>query len=98
MGDHGNHYHLFIETPDANLAEGMKWLQNTYTRRFNVRHRAWGRVFGDSCKSVVVEGELPGEGWDCERRRRESVLDYPWSSLAGSSPWRTRSSFLKNSA
>jgi REP-associated tyrosine transposase len=43
----GNHYHLFIETPEANLVEGMKWLQNTYTRRFNVRHRAWGRVFGD---------------------------------------------------
>jgi putative transposase len=36
----GNHYHLFIETPEANLVEGMKWLQNTYTRRFNVRHRA----------------------------------------------------------
>jgi putative transposase len=55
----GNHYHLFIETPEANLVEGMKWLQNTYTRRFNVRHRAWGRVFGDRYKSVVVEGELP---------------------------------------
>ena len=55
----GNHYHLFIETPEANLVEGMKWLQNTYTRRFNVRHRAWGRVFGDRYKRVVVEGELP---------------------------------------
>ena len=55
----GNHYHLFIETPEANLVEGMKWLQNTYTRRFNVRHRAWGRVFGDRYKCVVVEGELP---------------------------------------
>ena len=55
----GNHYHLLIETPEANLVEGMKWLQNTYTRRFNVRHRAWGRVFGDRYKCVVVEGELP---------------------------------------
>ena len=43
----GNHYHLFIGTPEGNLVEGMKWLQNTYTRRYNVRHRAWGRVFGD---------------------------------------------------
>ncbi len=55
----GNHYHLLIETPEANLVDGMKWLQNTYTRRFNVRHRAWGRVFGDRYKSVVVEGEVP---------------------------------------
>jgi putative transposase len=54
-----NHYHLCIETPEANLVDGMKWLQNTYTRRFNVRHRAWGRVFGDRYKAVVVEGELP---------------------------------------
>ena len=23
----GNHYHLFIETPEANLVDGMKWLQ-----------------------------------------------------------------------
>ena len=35
----GNHYHLVIETPEPNLVAGMQWLQNTYTRRFNVRHR-----------------------------------------------------------
>ncbi len=23
----GNHYHLLVETPEANLAAGMKWLQ-----------------------------------------------------------------------
>ena len=92
----GNHYHLFIETPEANLVEGMKWLQNTYTRRFNVRHRAWGRVFGDRYKCVVVEGELPeyyGSLVDyihlnparaaiVSGRRGESLLDYRWSSLA----------------
>jgi putative transposase len=55
----GNHYHLLIETPAANLVEGMGWLQNTYTRRFNARHRQWGRLFGDRYKSVLVEA---GEG------------------------------------
>src|SRR6059058_1984263 len=54
-----NHYHLMIETPEANLVAGMKWLQNTVTRRFNVRHRAWGRVFGDRYKAVAVEGRTP---------------------------------------
>ncbi len=34
-----NHYHLFVETPEPNLAAGMKWLQNANTRRFNTRHR-----------------------------------------------------------
>ena len=28
-----NHYHLMLQTPEANLVAGMKWLQNTYTRR-----------------------------------------------------------------
>ena len=25
-----NHYHLLIQTPGANLVEGMKWLQSTF--------------------------------------------------------------------
>ena len=53
----GIHYHLLIETPEATLVAGMKWLQKTYTRRFNVRHRAWGRLSGDRYKAVVVEAE-----------------------------------------
>jgi len=24
-----NHYHWLIETPEANLVEGMRWVQNT---------------------------------------------------------------------
>src|SRR6266481_2567508 len=52
-----NHYHLMLETPEANLIEGMKWLQNTYTRRFNSRHRLWGRLFGDSLQGGVNRRE-----------------------------------------
>jgi putative transposase len=50
----GNHYHLFIQTPEANLVEGMKWLQNTVTRRFNVRHREWGRLFLNSASKKQI--------------------------------------------
>jgi putative transposase len=50
-----NHYHLMLETPEANLVAGMKWLQNTYTRRFNNRHHLWGRLFGDRYKAVLSE-------------------------------------------
>jgi REP element-mobilizing transposase RayT len=93
----GNHYHLFIETPEANLVEGMKWLQNTVTRRFNIRHRQWGRLFGDRYTAVIVEGELPayyetlmnyihlnpGRAGLVNVEKGESILDYPWSSVAG---------------
>ena len=33
-----NHYHLLLQTPEPNLVDGMKWLQGTYTQRFNNRH------------------------------------------------------------
>jgi REP-associated tyrosine transposase len=53
-----NHYHLMVETPEANLVTGMKWLHNTYTRRHNCRHRLWGRLFGDRYKAILNEGRL----------------------------------------
>jgi REP element-mobilizing transposase RayT len=28
-----SHYHLLLETPEANLVVGMKWMQGTYTKR-----------------------------------------------------------------
>src|SRR5712691_1415301 len=31
-----NHFHLVVETPKANLVDGMKWLLGTYTSRFNL--------------------------------------------------------------
>jgi REP element-mobilizing transposase RayT len=62
----GNHYHLFIETPEANLVAGMSWLQNTVTRRYNVRHMAWGRLFGDRYKAVLVE-EKWGQGANLDK-------------------------------
>ncbi len=41
-----NHYHWVLETPKANLVEGMTWFQNAFTRRINARNRLWGHLFG----------------------------------------------------
>lgn len=30
-----NHYHLALQTPDANLVQGMQWFQSTFGNRFN---------------------------------------------------------------
>ena len=30
-----NHYHLAIETPKANLVDGMHWVQGTFAAEFN---------------------------------------------------------------
>jgi REP element-mobilizing transposase RayT len=51
----GNHYHLLLETPEANLVAGMKWLQGTYTQRFNVRHKLWGHLFQGRYKALPID-------------------------------------------
>jgi len=66
-----NHYHWLLETPEANLVQGMKWFQNTYTRRFNTRHRASGHLFGGRYKAILVQGD--GEGG---RDYVTSLMDY----------------------
>ncbi len=55
-----NHYHVVLETPDANLVAGMAWLQGTYTIRLNHRHKLIGHVLSGRYKAQVVEGSGTG--------------------------------------
>jgi REP element-mobilizing transposase RayT len=50
-----NHYHLLIETPDANLVAGMRRLNQIYTQRFNRRHGRVGHVLQGRYKSILVD-------------------------------------------
>ena len=54
-----NHYHLALETPEANLVEGMRWLQGTFGIRFNAFRRERGHVFQSRYKSLVIEEGRP---------------------------------------
>jgi putative transposase len=56
-----NHFHLVVETPQANLVVGMKWFLGTYTARFNRRHRVVGHLFSGRYKALVVDGS--GDGY-----------------------------------
>jgi REP element-mobilizing transposase RayT len=40
-----NHYHLLVETPEANLSKGMRQLNGLYTQKFNREHGRVGHVF-----------------------------------------------------
>lgn len=52
-----NHYHLIIETPDANLSRGMRQLNGIYTQKFNYFHRRVGHCFQGRYKSIHVDKE-----------------------------------------
>jgi REP-associated tyrosine transposase len=56
----GNHFHLVLETPQANLVAGMKWLLGTYTARFNRRHKLSGHLFSGRYQALVVDGSGTG--------------------------------------
>jgi REP element-mobilizing transposase RayT len=55
-----NHFQVVLETPNANLVEGMHWLLSTYTIRLNRRQETPGHVFSGRYKALVVEGENSG--------------------------------------
>ena len=55
-----NHFHLVLETPNANLVAGMKWFLGTYTGRFNRRHKLFGHLFSGRYKSLIVDGSGNG--------------------------------------
>ena len=50
-----NHYHLLVETPDANLSRGMRQLNGVYTQRFNRTYDRVGHVFQGRYKAILVE-------------------------------------------
>jgi len=48
-----NHYHLVVETPNANLVAGMAWLQSSYTIRLNHHHKLIGHVLSGRYKAQL---------------------------------------------
>jgi len=52
-----NHYHLVIETPEANLSKGMRQLNGVYTQLYNRRHRTVGHLFQGRYKAILIQKE-----------------------------------------
>lgn len=55
-----NHYHLLVETPEPNLAAGMRRFNGVYTQTFNRRHGRVGHVFQGRYKSILVDKDSYG--------------------------------------
>ncbi|MFC2079548.1 transposase, partial [Candidatus Bipolaricaulota bacterium] len=52
-----NHYHILIETPDANLSRGMQLLNGVYTQWYNREHDRVGHLYQGRFKAILVEKE-----------------------------------------
>ncbi len=82
-----NHYHLLLETPEANLSRGMRHLNGVYTQAFNRRHARSGHVLQGRFKAILVEKEshlLELARYvvlnPVRAKTVRSAKDWPWSS------------------
>ena len=55
-----NHYHLILQTPEANLSEAMQWLSVSYSMWYNKRHGRVGPLFQGRFKSILIENSSWG--------------------------------------
>lgn len=82
-----DHYHVLVETPDANLSRGMRHLNGVYTQRINRRHGRSGHVLQGRYQAVLVEKESHLLGLTrhvvlnpVRAGMVIDVLSWPWSS------------------
>ena len=102
-----NHYHLFLQTPKANLAEAMHWLNATYAIRFLHRHKRLGHFLQGRYKAVLVTDD---EHWrylsfylhlnPVRAGLAQNPAEYEWSSYRDYTrfsprfPWLLRDAIL----
>jgi REP element-mobilizing transposase RayT len=82
-----NHVHLLVETPWANLGDGVQWMHGKYARIYNDRHGDTGHLFQGRFGSTLVTSDH--QLWhDAAYVVRNPVTaglcahaeDWPWSS------------------
>ena len=94
-----NHYHLLVQTPNANLSRCLRHIDGVYTQRFNRRQGHDGPLFRGRYKALLIEADpylLQLVRYihrnPLEAGLTQTLEDYPWSShpgyLSRSSKWK----------
>ncbi len=83
----GNHYHLLVKTPNANLSRFMRHVNGVYTLRFNRKHGQDGPLFRGRFRALIVDADsylLQVIRYihlnPVEAKIVEDPGEYPWSS------------------
>lgn len=92
-----NHYHLLVETPRANLSQGMHSLNSSYARRYNLSRGLKGHVFEDRFSSFMVgdyDYFMKAARYIVLNPVKARIVDhpslYPWSNYRFTSGLRDR--------
>ncbi len=94
-----NHYHLLIETPQANVSRFMQRLNTAYGMYFRYKHRSPGHLLQGRFGGKLVSGDdyllaltryihlnpvkTKGMGKCSAEERTAFLREYPWSSYRG---------------
>ena len=96
-----NHYHLLIETPEANLARGMRQLNGSYAQQFNKRYQKVGHLLQDRYKSILIDKEnylLELSRYIVLNPVRANLVndpkDWPWSAYGQLIGFKKRNPYL----
>jgi REP element-mobilizing transposase RayT len=93
-----NHYHLLIQTPEANISRAMRHLNGVYTQHYNRFHHCDGQLFRGRYKCILVDADsylLELVRYihrnPLEAGMVENLNKYTWSShngyLSGAKKW-----------
>ncbi|MEA2014884.1 MAG: transposase [Thermodesulfobacteriota bacterium] len=103
-----NHYHLIVETPNANISSAIQWLNVSYVTYYNRKHHRQGHLFQGRFKSILINADeyLLELSRYIHRNPVAAMItklpdDYPWSSYRAYvqegktiSPWLERDRLL----
>jgi REP element-mobilizing transposase RayT len=85
----GNHYHLLIETPGANLGRIMRHINGVYTQRYNRIKKTDGPLFRGRYKAILVDEDayllqlsryIHRNPIEVKGTKSSYLEDYIWSS------------------
>ena len=85
----GNHYHLLLETPNANLSRIMRHINGVYTQRHNRLKHTDAPLFHGRYKAILVDKDayllqrsryIHRNPIDMKQPMVRNLHDYQWSS------------------
>lgn len=82
-----NHYHLLLQTSQANLSSAIQWLNVSYAVFYNRKHDRTGHLFGGRFRAILIEADEYLASLSryihlnpVRSRMVRRPQDYPWSS------------------
>ena len=81
-----NYYHCLVQTPDANISQGIRHINGFYTQRYNKQHGYDGPLLRGRYKSILIDADSYLLQVKLYIHRNpvtaglKKKLDYSWSS------------------